>query len=303
MLINGLYTAFGLTIASQIQLPELFPVQADAPVQVKISLGQVPQTLDDSLLKNPWYEVSGNAYLLHVEGIADYYIQNGDTITIAPNEAASQEDIRVFLLTSVIAQLLHQRGAFILHGSAALIQDKAVLFLGPTIVGKTSLALELYQQGYPIVSDELCAIRMEMGKAVILPGIPRLTVWKDTLERAGEDPAAYTAIRQGINKYSYPIKETFLDKATEISAIIIMSSNNMRDITFKTVSGAKKFKLIMQNVFQLDSKAYGSYKEKNYMHTVGIVNCAQIYQFEYNSRLHPSKELAAFVAKELIGHV
>lgn len=302
MLKNGLFTAFGFIIESQIDLPELFSVETETQIQVKISLGQVPSTLSDATMKSPWYEVSQNAYLLRVEGIADYYVQNGETITIAPDEKASQADIRAFLLTSVMAQLLHQRGAFVLHGSVALIHDKAVLFLGPTIAGKTSLALELYKNGYTLLSDEICAIIIKYGKAMILPGIPRLTVWKDTMEVSGQDPAAYTAIRQGIYKYNFSVKEKFFNQATELSDVIIMSNNNMRDITMKTVSGAKKFEKIMLNAFRLESKALGSQKEKNYIHAVAITNCAKIYQFEYNIRLHPPKELAAFVVKELMEH-
>lgn len=299
---NGLFSVFGLIIESEIKLPELFPAEAEAQVQVKICLGQVPLTLDDVVKKSPWYEISQNAYLLRVEGIADYYVQNGDSIMIAPNEKASQADIRVFLLTSVIAQLLYQRGVFVLHGSAVQIKDKATLFLGPTIAGKTALILELYRKGYPLLSDELCAVTIENGEIVILPGIPRLTVWKDTLEKAGEDPAEYTTIRQNLSKYDVSVKDNFGNKATTISDVVIMSSNNMQNITLKTVSGAKKFEMIMLNTFHLESKTVGSQKEKNYIHAVEIAKSAKIYRFEYNNRRHSSKELAAFVVKELIEH-
>jgi hypothetical protein len=302
MIINELYTAFGLTIASQIHMPELSPAGAEAQVQVKIGLGQVPHTIDDALMRNPWYEVSKNAFLLHVEGIADYYVQNGDTITIAPDEKASQEDIRVLLLTSVMAQLLHQRGIFVLHGSAVLVRNKAVLLLGSAMAGKTSLVLQLYQQGYPVLSDELCATVIRNGKMMILPGIPRLAVWQDALERAGEDPTAFTAIRRGIAKYNYPVKGNGVTNGVEISDIIFMSFGNTRNIALTAVTGTEKFKKIMLSVYHLESKTYGFPREQNYLYAVGLANGAKVYRLEYNLRLHPSADLAAFVAKELTAH-
>jgi hypothetical protein len=296
---SELFTAFGLTIESQIPLPELPPAGVGAQAQVKICLGQVPKTLPDSLIKNPWYEVSRNAYLLRVEGIAEYYVQNGETVTIAPAGETPPEDIRIFLLTSVMAQLLHQRHMFVLHGSAVMFQGKAVLFLGPAMAGKTSLALQLYQQGYPFLIDELSVAVMENGKMMLLPGIARLAVWQDTLEKAGHDPAAFTAIRRGISKYHFPVAGNETSKKVEISDVILMNFGNTRNMTLNGVTGTEKFKKIMLSTYHLESRMCGFPREQNYLHAVGLASGAKVYRLEYNLRLHASGALAAFVAKEL----
>lgn len=299
MLNNRMVTAFGIIIESQIELPELFTTAADMAPQVKISLGHVPKKLDNAITGNPWYEIANGKFLLRVEGIADYYVTDGNAITIEPNEKATQEDIRVFLLNSVMAQLLHQRGLFLLHGSGAIIKNKAVLFLGSSSTGKTSITLDLYQRGYPLTGDELCAVTIENRKPKLLPGIPQLNVWEDTLVKSGEMTSEYQTIRNGINKYAVSVKENFCMDAAEISDIIILNNNNSQKLNLKQLQGAQKFKKIMLNAFRLNITEKSGPKESNYLHVIAIANHARISEHSFNHSLHAPSKLFELFSKEL----
>lgn len=299
MLNNKMFTAFGIVIESQIELPELFTTGIDMPPQVKISFGHVPRKLDNAITGNPWYEIANGQFLLRVEGIADYYVADGNAITIEPNEKATQKDIRVFLLNSVMAQLLHQRGLFLLHGSGAIIKNKAVLFLGSSSTGKTSIALDLYKRGYPLSGDELCAVTIENGKPKLLPGIPQLNVWEDTLVNSGEIIGQYKTIRNGINKYVVSVKENFCMETPEISGIIILNNNKSQVLDSKQVLGAQKFKKMMLNAFRLNITEKSGPKESNYLHAITIANYARISELSFNHSLHTPSELFELLSKEL----
>jgi len=293
------YSAFGLLIESEIELPELDMADTSIlPAQIKINLGSVPSTLDNSFMKTPWEELSQESYILRVDGIADFLAQNGDTIIIEPKDMNQLDDVRVFLFNSLLAQLLYQRGILILHGMAFLMKDKAVLLLGHSITGKSSIALDLYKRGYSVINDEICAVVIGNGKAEILPGIARITVWKDTLEKFGENPEDYNVIRKGFYKYNYPV-ETFSNKLIEISDVVIMNNNNMKDIRLTAVLGAKKFEKLMLNVFRLKLKSFDSQKQKNYNDIVGIASCAKIHQLDYNIKVHHINNITDYILKEL----
>ena len=75
------YTAYGLQIASELPLPELLPSPATHP-EVHIRYGSVPTGLDNPVMQGVVFQAQPDQLLLRLEGIANYLISDGDTITI-----------------------------------------------------------------------------------------------------------------------------------------------------------------------------------------------------------------------------
>ncbi len=115
-----MYHAFGLNIESEIELPEL--LYSDGTADITISLGKVPDFLENPIENTPWYEVGMGQFLLRVDGISKYYVTDGKYIIIEPHHGVDLDDIRVFLVNTVLAVLLLQRNCIVLHGHNLFVQ-------------------------------------------------------------------------------------------------------------------------------------------------------------------------------------
>ena len=240
-------SAFGLTFESEMELPEMDrAIRADA--DVRIELGNAPDHLENADYADPWYEAAGNRFLLRVPDIADYYVEHGRRIVIGISDGASSEDVRVFLLNSVLPTLLLQRGMVALHGAAVVINGQGTVILGASQSGKTALALALCDRECKLLADEVCAVALLEGKTVLLPGVPQLNVWADTLKDSGRDVAGFRPIRRGLEKYAVHEAGMFLGKPVPLSRVVLLKHHNEAIDLCVSVTGAQKFSKLVQNI-------------------------------------------------------
>ena len=141
------YYAFGLNIESEIECPLLIAGDGSAPDLV-IRLGPVPHELRQAQVQESFYQINARHCLLNIDKVARYLVTDGSEIIVEPHPAAAEKDVRLFLLGSAMGALLHQRGVWPLHGSAVAGRRGAVLFVGATGSGKSSLAGAFHQRGF-----------------------------------------------------------------------------------------------------------------------------------------------------------
>lgn len=195
-------TAFGLTIASELALPDLPPAKANR-ADVSIRFGRVA----DAAALVPGYTVDRDSTVLRVPGVATFRIAHGREIVIDPDPDSVPADLRLFALGSAMGALLHQRGVLPLHANGiAFGGTAAVAFMGPSGSGKSTLAGWFHDRGHPILSDDVCAVlRDEAGGFRVEPGIPRLRLWDEALRSSGRDRADFERSFSGADKYDVPI--------------------------------------------------------------------------------------------------
>ena len=189
---------FGLEIASAIILPELNPGDPSAPVDLEIELGTIPS------------DHSNQSHVLTIDGVARYFVRDGAMITVEPAACANDQNIRLFLLGTAMGIVLHQRGMMPLHANAIEIDGSAVAFMGPSGYGKSTLADWFTQQGFRMVADDVCAIRLEDGVPMVEPGIPRLRLWEDALIARGGSADGLSLSFSGdpaYRKYDFPLPD------------------------------------------------------------------------------------------------
>jgi hypothetical protein len=288
------YTAFGLTFEAEINLPELMP--AAGPADVRIALGKVCGYLKKPAVKTPWYEVAPGQFLLRVDGIAAYYAENGNRIVIEPHPAAKPEDIRVFLWHTILAALLHQRDYLVLHGATVVVDGKAVALVGYSGVGKTAIALTLYDRGYNLLGDEICAIKLQDGKPVVFSGISQLHVWRDTLKKADKDVQRYRPIRQGIEKYAFPLREQFTQTQVELGNIVLLRQHKLTINEWESLKGAAGYEQMMRNAYFIETVAD---KAQHFKIGAAIIKNANLGSVTFNDRPYQVGKVTNFILKEL----
>ncbi|MBV9064041.1 MAG: hypothetical protein JOY77_14110, partial [Alphaproteobacteria bacterium] len=164
------YELFGLSIRSEIELPELRRSEDAREVDVVIRWG----SLDKGPVEGD-VRADRQCLVLSIPRVAYYRVQAGREITVAPDRDVPERNLRLFLLGSAFGVLLHQRGMLPLHANAVEIGGRAVAFMGASGSGKSTLAAWFHDRGYKVLADDVCAIGFgDDGVAKVRRGLPRL---------------------------------------------------------------------------------------------------------------------------------
>ena len=291
------YAAFGLVFESELSLPDLMPAHGEA--DVRIFFGKAPASLDQAIVRTPWYEAAKGQFLLNVDGIARYHVTSGTVITVEPYSSAEEKDILAFLYSSVFAALLQQREYLVLHGAAVVIAGKAVVLAGPSGAGKTAIALALYDRGCGFITDEVCAIRRCHDKMLVYPGLPQLQVWHDALVRGNRTASDYRPVRAGLGKYAVPVAARFSGEASELSHIMLLTNHNRATVEYEPVAGGEKFKLLFRAAHPADGEGALEGKARRFQLYAEIGKTAMLANLAYNRKLPQDGAMADFILKEV----
>jgi hypothetical protein len=249
------YTAYGLTIQSELECPELLPAKglASGYDVVRITYGAVPAALEEPADIGLFFQAKPNALLLRLENIANYLVRDGCDIVIEPAPGATDDEIRLFLLGSVFGALLHQRGLLVLHASAFETPDGAVLLTGRSGNGKSTVAAALRQRGYRLLTDDVCAIAAPDEAECapwVLPAYPQAKLWADAAQKLDLDVRPYRRVRPQLEKYAVPLGDAFVDVPQPLRAIYLLETRDQETIEFVPVEDARKFGVLLANTYR-----------------------------------------------------
>lgn len=243
------YQIFGLLIRSSLEIPGLDEIHSEY-TDVNILFGPTPDHIADLVLSGVLFESSRDEFLLKLPNVGNYYVKAGNLIVIDPKPNATPDELRLFLLGSVFGAILYQRGFTPLHGSSVKVRGKAIIIIGRSASGKSTLAASLVQSGYPLISDDLSAILKNSGICVIFPGTPFIKLWKDTKDLLFPEEY-YKRVRPQINKFNIPSNAHSDDSnGVEIQTIIHLEASKTNSYHTESVNGACKLPILREHLFR-----------------------------------------------------
>jgi len=256
------YKAFGLIFKSCIEHPEFFTESETDKPDCIIDFGDVPEKLIKPDKTGGVYQSGDKQFLLKVENVGRYLIENGKTITVYKLPSATTRETIIFLWASAIAALLHQRGIMIIHGSAVKVGEGAVIFSGRSGSGKTTLASAFSRMNNSLmISDDISAIRInEDGKPVVLPGYPMMKLWRDSSEKIGISWDETRFIRENVKKMIVNTRDRFAKKEVRLRQVYLLSYKNSGSPEIKEVTGYRKLEMLTGKIFR---KNYLTNKHQN----------------------------------------
>jgi hypothetical protein len=182
------YRAYGLTIRSDLELPELDADVAASPDLV-IQLRSIGRSLPTQS-QGAVYEYGINAQYLAWPGVGAFLLHGINTIDVEPAPAVSIPLLNFPLLGPVMSLLLHLRGMLVLHASAINIAGKSAVFLGAKGAGKSTTAAALVSAGHRLLTDDVLAVDFSSsGRPQIVPGFPQLKLSEEVANKVVLDAA------------------------------------------------------------------------------------------------------------------
>lgn len=246
------YTAFGFTIASEIYFPELFVNGISKPPDVRIRRGTTPRSLDESATADPNLWINPDQYLIHINEVAWYYVENGNLVIAEPYAEAEEKSIRLFLLCNAMAAIIHQRKLIPLHASGVISKNGVALIIGHSGAGKSTTIKALTEKGHSIFTDDVCVLRSCEGKVTAIPSYPMMKLWENSfaLLGLGEKDEA-NRLRSGMDKYGVFFHDQFVpDWKPVIKIFNIANSGNAEEAMIKKQNNIEAFVAIGENTYR-----------------------------------------------------
>lgn len=255
------YTVFGLSVVSDLPLPDLREDHSGAVHDVTIRVGAI-----DDPDTRPGYHVGDRTALLVIPDVARFWIVGGNEMTVEPAPGAAERDVRLFVLGSAMAAVLHQRGLLPLHANAVGVGDAAIALLGHSGAGKSTLARWFHDQGHQVLSDDVCVVDAD---GTVAPGIPRLRLWRDALEASGRAAHDYDLSFAGADKFDVPIAEPE-PRALPLRAIYLLGRADA--VCIAPLTGARAVAALVANTYR---GSYVSAAGQGGAHLVACVSLAR----------------------------
>jgi hypothetical protein len=256
---NTTYQIGGMRIISNFPLPELPACLNTEPVghkPVTIRCSAVPESLSRVEVHFPNGQCNEKEVLLEFPKVARFLLRDGNEILVDPAPAASDGDVRAYLLGTAFGILCYQRGITPLHASAIDVAGGCVAFVGESGAGKSTLVAALAKRGHHVIADDVCCSRLhENGVVEAWPGINnRIRLWEDALAALGCDGPGVQRELRGYNKYLVPVPPAPNSmKARRLRRVYALRTATSGDATTVTqIRGVAALEALMQNVYRLE---------------------------------------------------
>ncbi len=248
--VYGLTSVYGLTVSSDLHLPELQPINFGATADVVILQGPVaePAVSDPSDIRC-YVEGSPDCLRLNIPGILRMDISGGTTITYYRHPGIEDDEVRLYVLGSGFGAILMQRGLMAIHGNAVISpgQGGAIICIGDSGAGKSTTAVGMMQRGLKILADDVCPLD---AHGVVLPGMGRAKLWQAAASQLGVDTADLSRVRRPDAKFNLPLGDAHCAEPQPVGAFYWLVPDDVNGVTIEEVAGAEKFTVLRNNVYR-----------------------------------------------------
>jgi hypothetical protein len=248
------YRVFGLTVASEYELPELETIDPlDCP-NVRILLGETPPELAGATVCRPQLQIAPQSLLLKVRAAGDFWIRNGNEMILNPLPDAPPETVRLFLLGSAFGAVLHQRGILPIHGSTLVYQGRAFIMTGVSGAGKSTLAAALVRKSCKLLTDDVAAVTFDpAGRPWVQPAYPQQKLWRDSVAAMELATGRLIRVMADMEKYAVPAIGRYHAEPAALTAVFHLvkpADDEAVMLCLEPVRGVDKLPLILRNVYR-----------------------------------------------------
>ncbi|MBK9713270.1 MAG: serine kinase [Kouleothrix sp.] len=164
-------------------------------------------------------------------GVGSLLVRGGREIVVDPACGVEERVLRLFLLGGALGLLLHQRGLLTLHASSVAVRGAAVVFLGESGEGKSTMAAAMHARGHAVVVDDVVAIDLSgAGAPLVLPAFPQLKLWPEATSLLGDRPEALALLHPEMEKRARPARNGFLRQPLPLAAIYVLAEGPCPEI-------------------------------------------------------------------------
>jgi hypothetical protein len=241
------HTAFGLHIACDRELPELWTASRSSRVDVTIRRDPAPRPPRPDGAPRLWVDARRETVRLTWSTVGTFQIRGTSEVVVSPYQGVPDATIRRPLLGVVLGVLLHRRGRFTLHASAVSIGEAAVAFIGAKGAGKSTLAAELQSRGHPLLTDDILAV--DLPAMEVAPAYPQVKLRPDAAFALALPARHLTPLGPDRHKVAFSCRTGFDSVPRRLAAVFALDTD--ADLTCVRQTGRDAFLSLFSQSYAL----------------------------------------------------
>lgn len=291
------YTAYNLGISSCLPLPEL-QASAEVAPDITIRFGKLDWTPPPpARVGEPCFELATEEAHFFWEQLGKFRVRAGAEIVIDPCAGVEERMLRLPLLGTVFAVLLHMREYFVLHASAVAIDGGTVIFLGNKGWGKSTMAATLYGRGHELLADDLVALDTDGERPMALPGFPHIKLYPEVVTSSlGCNPEELTELATGYEKRGCRVVERFSEESQPVKGVFVLAGGPVPAL--KRLPAPEAVLHLIKNTYVArfgNEMLSGAVASRHLLQCAKLVNAVPVYRLERPRGLPILPEIAALV--------
>lgn len=166
----------------------------------------------------------------------------------------SFDDLCIYLLGPVMGFVLRQRGTVTLHASSLSFHGRAIALVGEAGAGKSTTAAALALRGWPVLSEDVCALARSAGSYQVVPAYPRVCLWPDSVDFLFASREALPLMVAGWEKRFLSLDGSsaqFASSPAPVAAIFLLAerSSEERAPYIESISQREALLQLVQNTY------------------------------------------------------
>ena len=154
-MLHSHFSIYGLNVSSPIALPD---TGSNTFQDVTVSISEQPLRLSRVVASNMQWQYDGRNLLSTVPSLGQALIKGPDNVTIYPAPDLCHEHLLTLTLGSGLASSLFHAQYLPLHGAAVSTGKGALLFLGASGRGKSTIAITAASTGWQVLTDDVISL-------------------------------------------------------------------------------------------------------------------------------------------------
>lgn len=232
-----------------------------------------------------WSEFRTHANIYHIRfpNCADFiYDTNTSSVRCHAPTRTTSDEVEHLYLNHVLPLVKNAQGSLVLHSSGVKIGDEAVLFVGTSGSGKSTIATYFAKQGHALISDDNVELVEDGNGLTVQPGHPSLRLRADSLDALipsrGPDSGEVKFLNK--SRVSNPTGIEFLEQPTKLAAVFHLDENKCDSVVVEEMHGRDIFLASLQHMFVLDGRSTRAAK-KTFEHVAQLANAAVHMRLSY----------------------
>lgn len=254
------YSAFGFSIKSTLELPELLKTDPDFAAQCSaiVSIIECDSSSSQSwgLDADKWMDVKDQNLIFRIKDVGIFRVSDGNSIMFSrdmslPGNTVLDSDLRVFILGSCFGAIALQNELLPLHASVVTVNDLAVAFVGESGAGKSTMLGSYIAAGYKMLTDDVCVLNFENYYPVVHPSYPQCKYNEDSAAILGHSFENMSWInRFKSKKYLNCSKDMDFEHRRLRKIVLLDTCIDANALHIEEVIGAEKFAIIYRNTYR-----------------------------------------------------
>jgi hypothetical protein len=200
----------------------------------------------------------GAEFLVRFPNLADFLVsENRRVISCHAEPNVSSETIRHLFLDQVLPCLIGNRDAVVLHASAVAISSGAVVFIGESGWGKSTLGASLSANGFALLTDDGVMVQWRESQLLCVPSYPGLRLWPESVvgvlgAQAQGIPMVPDSVKQRFGRENTSL--VFANEALPVKKIYLLANpaENVQSVSIVSMNLREAYLELLKHIYRLD---------------------------------------------------